>query len=95
MRLHLQLSKFKKSMSNEKSHTPVPLFLWANCHAILQHFFASIEKAAREVDWEPEFDLVSRLADSHYLDFGRGTFRKPADLSTDDMIINRSRVLQN
>ncbi|CAN6467240.1 unnamed protein product [Victoria cruziana] len=60
-----------------------------------QHFFASIEKATREIGWTPEFDLVDGLADSYNLDFGRGTFRKPADFSTDDMILNRSLVLQS
>jgi len=62
---------------------------------ILQHFFASIEKARRELDWEPEFDLISGLADSYNLDFGRGTFRKAADFTTDDMILCKSLVLQN
>lgn len=62
----------------------------------LQHFFASIEKATRELDWEPEYDLISGLADSYNLDFGRGTFRKEADFSTDDMIIlGKSLVLQS
>lgn len=60
-----------------------------------QHFFASIEKAKRELDWEPEFDLISGLADSYNLDFGRGTFRKAADFSTDDMILGKSLVLQS
>ncbi|GAB4855668.1 Chloroplast stem-loop binding protein of 41 kDa b, chloroplastic [Ancistrocladus abbreviatus] len=52
-----------------------------------QHYFASIEKAKSELGWKPEFDLVGGLADSYNLDFGRGTFRKDADFSTDDMII--------
>lgn len=60
-----------------------------------QHFFASIEKATRELDWKPEFDLVSGLTDSYNLDFGRGTFRKAADFTTDDMILAKRLVLQN
>ncbi|XP_031497567.1 chloroplast stem-loop binding protein of 41 kDa b, chloroplastic [Nymphaea colorata] len=60
-----------------------------------QHFFASIEKATRELGWSPEFDLIEGLADSYNLDFGRGTYRKPADFSTDDMILNRTLVLQS
>ncbi|KAK1293754.1 hypothetical protein QJS10_CPB17g00954 [Acorus calamus] len=60
-----------------------------------QHFFASIDKATRELDWAPEFDLVEGLADSYNLDFGRGTFRKAADFTTDDMILGKSLVLQN
>ncbi|RVW22106.1 Chloroplast stem-loop binding protein of 41 kDa b, chloroplastic [Vitis vinifera] len=39
--------------------------------------------------WKPEFDLVEGLADSYNLDFGRGTFRKEADFSTDDIILER------
>ncbi|XP_022720150.1 chloroplast stem-loop binding protein of 41 kDa b, chloroplastic isoform X1 [Durio zibethinus] len=59
-----------------------------------QHFFASIEKAKHVLGWKPEFDLVEGLADSYNLDFGRGTFRKEADFSTDDMILGKSLVLQ-
>ncbi|KAJ6848522.1 chloroplast stem-loop binding protein of 41 kDa b, chloroplastic [Iris pallida] len=55
-----------------------------------QHFFASIEKATRELDWKPEFDLVSGLTDSYELDFGRGTYRKEPDFTTDDMILDKS-----
>lgn len=62
--------------------------------SVLQHFFASIEKATRELGWAPEFDLVEGLTDSYNLDFGRGTFRKAADFTTDDMILNKTFVLQ-
>ncbi|KAG4928762.1 hypothetical protein JHK85_055248 [Glycine max] len=57
-----------------------------------QHFFASIEKAKRVLGWEPEFGLVEGLADSYNLDFGRGTYRKEADFSTDDIILGKSLV---
>ncbi|KAF6176527.1 hypothetical protein GIB67_007910 [Kingdonia uniflora] len=60
-----------------------------------QHFFASVDKAKSVLGWKPEFDLVEGLADSYNLDFGRGTFRKAADFSTDDIILNKSFVLQN
>lgn len=60
----------------------------------LQHFFASIEKAKSVLGWKPEFDLVEGLTDSYNLDFGRGTFRKAADFSTDDIILGKSLVLQ-
>ncbi|GFZ07248.1 chloroplast RNA binding protein [Actinidia rufa] len=60
-----------------------------------QHFFASIDKAKSELGWKPEFDLVGGLADSYNLDFGRGTFRKEADFSTDDMILGKTLVLQS
>lgn len=58
----------------------------------MQHFFASIDKAKRVLEWEPEFGLVEGLTDSYNLDFGRGTFRKEADFSTDDIILGKSLV---
>ncbi|KAK7397097.1 hypothetical protein VNO78_18264 [Psophocarpus tetragonolobus] len=57
-----------------------------------QHFFASIDKAKSVLGWEPEFDLVGGLADSYNLDFGKGTYRKEADFSTDDIILGKSLV---
>lgn len=57
-----------------------------------QHFFTSIEKAKSLLGWKPEFDLVEGLTDSYNLDFGRGTFRKEADFSTDDIILGKSLV---
>ncbi|XP_020394376.1 chloroplast stem-loop binding protein of 41 kDa b, chloroplastic isoform X4 [Zea mays] len=54
-----------------------------------QHFFASVEKATSELGWTPEFDLVQGLTNSYNLDFGRGTFRKEADFTTDDMILDK------
>eukprot|EP00850_Spirogloea_muscicola_P005991 SM000028S10085 [mRNA] locus=s28:372777:376179:+ [translate_table: standard] len=57
-----------------------------------QHFFASNEKAEKELGWKPEFDLVEGLTDSYNHDFGRGTFRKEADFSTDDMILEKVGV---
>ncbi|PKI76107.1 chloroplast stem-loop binding protein of 41 kDa b, chloroplastic [Punica granatum] len=60
-----------------------------------QHFFASVEKAKSVLGWKPEFNLVEGLADSYNLDFGRGTYRKEADFSTDDMILGKSLVLQS
>ncbi|XP_010544150.1 PREDICTED: chloroplast stem-loop binding protein of 41 kDa b, chloroplastic-like [Tarenaya hassleriana] len=60
-----------------------------------QHFFASVEKAKHVLGWKPEFDLVEGLTDSYDLDFGRGTFRKEADFTTDDMILGKNLVLQS
>ncbi|CAA6662207.1 unnamed protein product [Spirodela intermedia] len=48
----------------------------------------------QELEWTPEFDLVEGLADSYNLDFGRGTYRKAADFTTDDMILSKTFVLQ-
>lgn len=54
-----------------------------------QHFFASVDKAMDELDWTPEFGLVDGLRDSYQKDFGRGNFRKAADFTTDDMILEK------
>ena len=40
-----------------------------------------------------EYDLVEGLRDSYEKDFGRGTFRKPADFSVDDMILEKLKVM--
>ncbi|KAK2994465.1 hypothetical protein RJ640_008833 [Escallonia rubra] len=60
-----------------------------------QHFFASVDKAKSVLGLEPEYDLVAGLADSYSLDFGRGTCRKEADFTTDDIILGKSLVLQS
>lgn len=52
-----------------------------------QHFFASVDKAMADLDWEPEFSLLDGLKDSYKKDFGRGTFRKEANFKCDDMIL--------
>ncbi|CAL5229924.1 g13349 [Coccomyxa viridis] len=55
-----------------------------------QHFFTSISKAEHELNWRPEFGLYEGLKDSYEKDFGRGTFRKEADFSTDDQILAKA-----
>ncbi|KAF7063308.1 hypothetical protein CFC21_069834 [Triticum aestivum] len=57
-----------------------------------QHFFASVEKASKDLGVTPEYDLLDGLTDSYNLDFGRGTFRKEADFTTDDMILGKKLV---
>lgn len=57
-----------------------------------QHFFTSIDKAEEELDWTPAFGLVDGLRDSYQKDFGRGNFRKAADFTTDDMILEKLGV---
>lgn len=52
-----------------------------------QHFFTSIEKAKKDLDWAPAFGLVDGLRDSYEKDFGRGTYRKEPDFSVDDKVI--------
>ncbi|PSB09341.1 3-beta hydroxysteroid dehydrogenase [filamentous cyanobacterium CCP2] len=54
----------------------------------VQHFFADINKAKKELYWNPEFDLVSGLRDSFendYLESGRDAIE--VDFSLDDEIL--------
>ena len=54
----------------------------------VQHFFASVNKAMSELNWQPEFDLVSGLKDSFQNDYftsGRG--QGEIDFSVDDEIL--------
>ena len=54
----------------------------------LQHFFASVNKAMTQLNWEPEYDLVSGLQDSFendYLKSGRN--QKEIDFSIDEEIL--------
>mgnify|MGYP005852869981 CR=1 FL=1 len=56
----------------------------------VQHFFADINKAQKELYWNPEFDLVSGLRDSFendYLDSGCDAIE--VDFSLDDEILGR------
>ncbi|XP_044968617.1 chloroplast stem-loop binding protein of 41 kDa b, chloroplastic-like [Hordeum vulgare subsp. vulgare] len=57
-----------------------------------QHFFASVEKASKDLGVTPEYDLLDGLTDSYNLDFDRGTFRKEADFTIDDMILGKKLV---
>lgn len=57
-----------------------------------QHFFASVDKAMADLDWSPEFGLVEGLRDSYQKDFGRGNFRKAADFTADDMILEAAKA---
>ncbi len=54
----------------------------------VQHFFTAIDKAKADLEWEPEYDLVSGLKDSFQNDFlasGRNTAE--VDFSLDDQIL--------
>ncbi|KAL0716046.1 hypothetical protein Bca4012_065368 [Brassica carinata] len=58
-----------------------------------QHYFAPMLKAKHVLGWKPELDLVEGSTDSYNLDFSRGTFRKEADFTTDDMILSKKPFL--
>ncbi|WP_421659062.1 NAD-dependent epimerase/dehydratase family protein [Leptothermofonsia sp. ETS-13] len=53
-----------------------------------QHFFASIQKAKVELDWQPEYDLISGLKDSFQNDYlASGRDKADVDFSVDDEIL--------
>lgn len=53
-----------------------------------QHFFASVQKAIAELNWQPKFDLVSGLQDSFQNDYlASGRDQAAVDFSVDDEIL--------
>ncbi len=54
----------------------------------VQHFFTDIHKAKQELNWQPEFDLVSGLRDSLEKDYlAKGQDKVEIDFSLDDQIL--------
>ncbi len=54
-----------------------------------QHFFADIHKASTDLNWKPEFDLLSGLKDSYQNDYlATGRNKSEIDFSTDDQILS-------
>jgi len=59
----------------------------------LQHFFTSIAKALSDLDWEPEFDLISGLKDSYQRDYlASGRQHQDIDFSLDEAILSTVAV---
>ena len=55
----------------------------------VQHFFASVNKAQIELNWQPKYDLISGLKDSWENDFlATGADKLAVDFSVDDEILN-------
>jgi len=53
-----------------------------------QHFFASVNRAMRELDWHPEYDLVFGLKDSFEHDYlASGRDKAEVDFSVDEEIL--------
>ncbi|HEY9749177.1 MAG TPA: 3-beta hydroxysteroid dehydrogenase, partial [Allocoleopsis sp.] len=53
-----------------------------------QHFFASVQKAIAELNWQPKFDLISGLQDSFQNDYlASGRDQAAVDFSVDDEIL--------
>lgn len=54
----------------------------------LQHFFAAIDKAKRELDWNPQYDLISGLKDAFTNDYlATGRDKAEVDFSLDEQIL--------
>lgn len=57
----------------------------------VQHFFASIHKAQTELNWQPQYDLISGLADSFEHDYlATGRNQAEVDFSVDEEILQAS-----
>jgi UDP-glucose 4-epimerase len=54
----------------------------------MQHFFADIHKATTDLDWQPQFDLVSGLQDAFEQDYvASGRDHVDIDFSVDEIIL--------
>jgi nucleoside-diphosphate-sugar epimerase len=54
----------------------------------VQHFFASVNKAMKELDWQPEYDLISGLQDSLENDYlAQKQDKAEVDFSVDEEIL--------
>ena len=54
----------------------------------VQHFFTSVNKAMKELNWQPKYDLISGLKDSFENDFiASGREKAEVDFSVDDEIL--------
>ncbi|MEH2328019.1 NAD-dependent epimerase/dehydratase family protein [Nostoc sp.] len=57
----------------------------------VQHFFASVNKAQTELNWHPEYDLISGLQDSLENDYlANAKDKADVDFSVDEEILNNS-----
>ena len=59
-----------------------------------QHFFCSVEKAMKDLDWAPKYNMIDGLKDSYIKDFQvkqkEGKLKN--DFFCDDMIVNDDRI---
>lgn len=54
----------------------------------VQHFFASVNKAKTQLNWQPEYDILSGLKDSFQNDYqASGRHEAEVDFSVDDEIL--------
>ncbi len=54
----------------------------------MQHFFASVEKAKKDLDWQPEYNLISGLKDAFTNDYlAAGRDKQEIDFAIDEEIL--------
>lgn len=60
-----------------------------------QHFFCSVDKAMRDLDWTPKYSMIDGLIDSYNNDFKikKESGGSTSDYSCDDLILNDDRVV--
>ncbi len=59
----------------------------------LQHFFADIQKAKQDLNWQPEYDLISGLKDSFETDYLKTQKNiTEVDFSLDDEILKAVKI---
>ena len=60
-----------------------------------QHFFTSVDKAKRDLDWAPQYSLRDGLIDSYKNDFlvKKASGALKGDFAADDVILNDDRVV--
>ncbi|MDR9405273.1 MAG: 3-beta hydroxysteroid dehydrogenase, partial [Halothece sp. Uz-M2-17] len=55
----------------------------------MQHFFADISKAKMDLDWQPQYDLISGLKESFEKDYlAQNRHEADVDFSLDDKILS-------
>jgi nucleoside-diphosphate-sugar epimerase len=59
-----------------------------------QHFFCSVDKAMKDLEWAPKFNMLNGLKDSYNADFlvkkGKGKLKN--DFTCDDMVLLDDRI---
>lgn len=59
-----------------------------------QHFFCSIDKAMKDLDWKPKYNMLDGLKDSYVNDFKikKAAGKLKSDFTCDDMVLNDDRI---
>jgi len=59
-----------------------------------QHFFCSIDKAMKDLDWAPKYSMLEGLKESYNLDFSvkKAAGKLKKDFTCDDMVLKDDRI---